>query len=88
MMIHLEAGTCASGVGRDQIDEWAFYWDGMYTNQWNAHYRYKCPTCNENFRFVSALLQHVESQACGHRMDGCIGDMVDYLEDQIRDYWN
>ena len=86
MLIHLEAGTCGSGVGRDEIDDWAFHYSRAYTNNWNDYYRYQCPTCRENFRFVSALLQHVESRACEQEIDGDIEVMLDELEDNVRWY--
>ena len=86
MMIHLEAGTCNSGVGHDEIDDWAFDGSRAYTNNWTDYYRYQCPTCAEDFRFVSGLLQHIESLACQQELDGDIEDMLEDLEDCIRDY--
>ncbi|ETI26265.1 hypothetical protein G647_03042, partial [Cladophialophora carrionii CBS 160.54] len=60
------SGTCASGTDRDAIDEWVFDSDAFYyyRNWWEAHYKYQCPGCGTDFRFVSALCQHVATDAC------------------------
>ena len=86
MMIHLEAGTCKSGIGLDEVDECAFDSCRAYTNNWHDYYQYQCPTCGEDFRYVSALLQHIESQACEQDMDGDIEVMLDDLESSVRHY--
>ncbi|EXJ56719.1 hypothetical protein A1O7_07063 [Cladophialophora yegresii CBS 114405] len=66
MMIHLESGTCASGIDRDNIDNWVFESDPcyLYGNWWEANYKYQCPGCGNDFRFVSGLCQHVATDAC------------------------
>jgi hypothetical protein len=78
MMLHLEAGTCQSGVRCNDIDEWTFdYWDPKfvnYTNDWSDYNKFRCPGCNNDFRFVSGLLQHIASQACGMDLDKAIAD--------------
>ncbi|KAK5241434.1 hypothetical protein LTR40_009953, partial [Exophiala xenobiotica] len=52
MMLHLEAGTCQSGVRCNDIDEWTFdYWDPKfvnYTNDWSDYNKFRCPGCNNN----------------------------------------
>ena len=72
MMIHLESGSCECGVNRDGLDRIAYecYWSEDYTNDWNDYYMYKCPDCQNGFRFLSALFQHIESDACNQGMDG------------------
>lgn len=70
MMIHLESGTCECGIDRDGLDHIAYdsFWSEDYTNDWNDYYMYKCPDCQNGFRFLSALFQHVESDACNQEM--------------------
>ncbi|KEF57345.1 uncharacterized protein A1O9_05262, partial [Exophiala aquamarina CBS 119918] len=66
MMLHLESDTCPSGITLGDIDQWAFgcYQSRYYTNEWDDEYKYKCPTCGNEFEFVSGLFQHIESPSC------------------------
>lgn len=43
MLIHLEAGTCESGVDVADIDEWAFEDERESLNRWRDALRYRCP---------------------------------------------
>ncbi len=78
MMLHLESGNCESGVDCDDIDDWVIdYWGfkfGDYTNDWTDYYKFCCPSCDNEFRFVSGLLQHIASQACDMDLDEAIED--------------
>ena len=82
MMIHLESGTCASGVCMTDIDHWAqqCYQHWAYTTSDNGGYQYKCPDCGMDFKYVSGLFQHVESPACDMRYEGSIAKLRDYIE--------
>ncbi|EXJ74051.1 uncharacterized protein A1O5_02345, partial [Cladophialophora psammophila CBS 110553] len=66
MIIHLESGNCESGLNRDDIDSWIFdsFVTSPYVSRWTDYYRYKCPECESDFVFLSALCQHVASNAC------------------------
>ena len=79
MMIHLEAGTCDSGVGVEEVNDWVFSHENEVIKDRYDYYKYRCPTCDVVFRFLSGLLQHVESQACAEVIDGCIEDVLDDL---------
>jgi hypothetical protein len=72
MMIHLESGTCESGVECGELDRLAYecYQRGKYINGWNEYYKYKCPDCENQFRYLSGLFQHVESDACNQQVEG------------------
>ncbi|ERF77060.1 hypothetical protein EPUS_06278 [Endocarpon pusillum Z07020] len=72
MLIHLESGKCDSGVNCDRLDSIAYrcYQSRYYTNGWNEYYQYKCPDCQTKFRYISALFQHAESDACNQRCNG------------------
>lgn len=65
MLLHLEAGTCNSGVGLDKINQLAIecYQAQRYKSS-NANFRFKCPTCQTPFAFMSGILQHAESDCC------------------------
>jgi hypothetical protein len=43
MLLHLEQGTCASGVGLSDIDEWSWNAYMDYSNGWTDIYKYRCP---------------------------------------------
>lgn len=81
MMIHLESGACVSGVDCTDIDSWMFdgHCTARFLNDWGDDYLYTCPDCDTNFRFASALLQHIESNAC----DENIGDAVSSIKSDM-----
>lgn len=70
MMIHLESGNCSSQVTNDDIDNWTLQYSQLnrYIDPQAAN-RYECPRCENQFSYLSGLLQHLESDAC----DGSIG---------------
>jgi hypothetical protein len=79
MMIHLESGNCESGIDRYRLDRIAYdcYYSEDYTNDWDDYYMYKCPDCQNGFRFLSGLFQHIESDACDQQLDATsIADLV------------
>lgn len=66
MVLHLESGNCESGTELHDINTWVFDDFGcrQYTNQWTDYYQFCCPTCSNTFRYISGLMQHIESNAC------------------------
>jgi hypothetical protein len=71
LMLHLGTGTCISGTDCEAVDSLAqacMRWD-EYTFQDDDRI-YCCPTCRFKFEYMSALLQHVESDACSESLDG------------------
>ncbi|KIW65208.1 hypothetical protein PV04_07487 [Phialophora macrospora] len=81
MMIHLESGACASNTDLGAINTWVFnsYLCHRYTNQYWDGYDYHCPGCGADFRFVSALCQHVATDACDQDPD----QVFNAIEDAI-----
>lgn len=66
MVLHLEAETCESGADNEYVTDIAFdcHQAGMYTCDDYPDFDFKCPTCDTPFIFMSAVLQHVESDCC------------------------
>lgn len=65
MVLHLEAGSCSSGINADSVDELAhecYQSDRYISNDWE--YDFNCPDCETSFLWMSGLLQHAESNAC------------------------
>lgn len=65
MVLHLETGTCASGVDRT----WVTRTGGLGKEAFrfiNAGlgFDFKCPNCPTQFQYMSGLLQHAESPTC------------------------
>ncbi|KAF2719023.1 hypothetical protein K431DRAFT_287054 [Polychaeton citri CBS 116435] len=85
ILIHLESGSCAGGVDRGWTDIWAFEFDpsGPYINNWDSKYQYSCPTCGQDFRLLSGLLQHIESPACNQVYDGMIQRLLNHLVKKV-----
>ena len=85
MLMQLESGACNFRVQLYGIDEWAFPGRDSYayTNQWKNYYKYRCPTCDDSFRVIIALIQHIEEQVCGQRISGSVRKMLDYVEYKI-----
>jgi hypothetical protein len=48
---------------------------GHHFMTYHSDYRYRCPTCRLEGKFMSALLQHIESDAC--REDLWNGDLTE-----------
>ena len=78
MLIHLEAGIC----GDDDYVETQFCHyvnrgdDSRVDCTWND--TFTCKSCDKEFVFVSALFQHIESNACGAD-DDVIDDFDNFL---------
>lgn len=84
MVLHLEAGTCASGVTVDDVTDIAFdcYQSKRYTSD-HPNFNFKCPTCGTAFSFMSALLQHAESDYCDENLADemrPLGKFLHYLQ--------
>lgn len=86
-MIHLESGACSSRVRVNDIDWWASQHPSFnYHVDSQALDRYECPQCEHRFHFLSGLLQHLESKACGGNIEDNLGDLPSFLETEI--LWN
>ncbi|KAF2253242.1 hypothetical protein BU26DRAFT_477300 [Trematosphaeria pertusa] len=84
MIIHLEAGTCASGI--DMLDlnksaamcyqsrKWVFkeFRNGLreHIAPAPAECPFKCPTCEAGLPKLSSLFMHVASPSCGQGING------------------
>ena len=68
MILHLEQdNSCPSDCNTSRIDQLASEVDaaGQYYDAYGPNdLLYTCPWCQERFRFMSALLQHAESERC------------------------
>jgi hypothetical protein len=84
-LMHLESGACESMTQLHEVDEWAFQARESYkaTNRWIDHYKYRCPTCREDFRVFSALILHIERGSCAQRIDGAVRNMLDNIEKKV-----
>ena len=83
MMLHLEAGTCDSGVDMDEINQIAF--DCRQSQSYksnNLDFVFECPTCQTPFLFLSGLLQHAESGYCEEWLES--GDPLGIFLDLVR----
>lgn len=86
ILIHLESGTCDSGVTETDVDDWAqeCRQHGQYTNDADAEYAYYCPECELDMPKVSSLFQHVESDACAASYDDrALGALVRFLRCRV-----
>jgi hypothetical protein len=84
MLIHLESGACLSEVTLDDIDSWALQYRqfNYYINS-QAENRYSCPGCESKFRYLSGLLQHLESNACGRTIKNALRGLPSFLERKV-----
>ncbi|KAL7941319.1 hypothetical protein V8C42DRAFT_335401 [Trichoderma barbatum] len=78
MMLHLEIGTCPSGLCWLDIDEYAreCYQADEYCDQRDE---YRCPTCGKRFQYMSGLLQHVESESCDENLKRWMSPLAIFL---------
>ncbi|RLL94511.1 hypothetical protein CFD26_101059 [Aspergillus turcosus] len=90
MLIHLEAGNCSKGIELSDIHDMAFecYQARKYTRDRENYYPYFCPDpgCGREFRFPSALYQHVEtSPSCDHllQMPKCLAKLRRFISQRI-----
>ncbi len=65
MILHLEEGTCESQVDHEWVTETALkcYASRFYTSN-DPDYDFMCPDCETPFRYISGMLQHIESNSC------------------------
>ncbi|KAB8071272.1 hypothetical protein BDV29DRAFT_179524 [Aspergillus leporis] len=70
VLLHLEAGTCVSGVDIEDVTQLAFDCNQAedYTS-YNPDFDFKSPRCQTSFAFISGLLQHAESGCCDKLME-------------------
>ena len=69
MVLHLEAGTCGSGVNLDEITDLAFECrQSRYYSSGHSDFDFECPTCETSFVYMSGLLQHAESRFCDEEL--------------------
>ena len=85
-MIHLEGGTCPSKCEDEDVLEAAYQYaekDSFTTG--TGQYPFRCPTCELEFRYMSGLLQHVESNACEAKIspDSVLGKFLDYFKPRV-----
>ncbi|KAH8686745.1 hypothetical protein BGZ61DRAFT_453566 [Ilyonectria robusta] len=87
MVLHLETGGCASGTNRSDVCDIAFdcYQSGHYTCDDDRDFDFSCPTCDVPFLFMSALLQHAESEACDETLEWytALGKFLHFLRQRI-----
>jgi hypothetical protein len=87
MLIHLESGACSSEVTLDDINNWAFQY-----RQLNPHINpqadnpYSCPGCENKFRYLSGLLQHLGSNACGRTINNALRGLQSFLARRVYQY--
>lgn len=80
LVLHYEANTCRGNLNAQWVHDTAqscrvgnLYWKA-YTH---PDYPYRCPTCGLEVRLMSALLQHVESDACAEKLwNGTLADVA------------
>ncbi|KAI5863407.1 hypothetical protein GGS23DRAFT_531950 [Durotheca rogersii] len=96
MVLHLEAGTCASGTDNDFVTRVAFechrfreytFAEGSDCSSdfgRSGDRDFTCPTCPSRFPYMSGLLQHVESDRCEEDLAwGPLAQFLRYLEKRI-----
>lgn len=87
MVLHLEAGTCPSGHDSNRVDEVAFdcYQSRHYVADEDSDFEYRCRGCDAEFYYISGLLQHAESDACGAGLHPSqpLGKFLHYLRSRI-----
>jgi len=63
MLIHLESGSCESGISIDDLNQFALecYQNKKYSTNLDDEYPYFCPGCQAEFTSLSGLFQHAET---------------------------
>lgn len=82
MVLHLERATCASGADIDTVYDATDATPGF--SEYRSHdsyFPFHCISCG-TFRFMSGLLQHVESDACHERL-GRLGPLDEFLDELV-----
>lgn len=85
MVLHLEAGTCESGVDNEVVVDVALdcYQSRHYTNDDDDEFDFKCPTCDTPFLYMSGVLQHSESDFCNGTIEGPLRKFLRYLQTRV-----
>ncbi|KAL5332132.1 hypothetical protein BJX70DRAFT_385047 [Aspergillus crustosus] len=86
MMLHLEAGTCDSGVDLGKINQLAFEcYKAQHYKSSNANFDFECPSCQTPFSFMSGILQHAESDCCeeGLSSESPLGIFLEFARSSI-----
>ncbi|CAP79196.1 Pc06g02030 [Penicillium rubens Wisconsin 54-1255] len=86
VLLHLEAGTCVSGVDIEDVTQLAF--DCVQAEDYTSYdpdFDFKCPHCQTSFAFISGLLQHAESGCCDKLMerDSSLGKFLRFVRSCI-----
>ncbi|KAF2118182.1 hypothetical protein BDV96DRAFT_569423 [Lophiotrema nucula] len=99
MIIHLEAGTCPSGIDVYDLNksaarcfQWRKWIDKSYRSDLLYHvpigqgeFPYKCPTCDAGLPKLSSLFMHVASPACAQTLNSWpITKLKRWLKNQHR----
>lgn len=94
MILHLESGSCASGIDKSDLEtSAAFCYQSRYFMDEDSRqaifddydladdcFHFDCPDCDMEFRKLSGLFQHIESQTCDQTLyDGAIGKLRKWL---------
>ncbi|KAJ6280849.1 hypothetical protein J3E71DRAFT_392137 [Bipolaris maydis] len=76
MIIHLESGTCTSGINILDLNKSApmcYQWQKFLDEEYQydgAVYLFRSPECDTTFPKLSGLFQHVGSGSCEQRLNG------------------
>lgn len=86
VLMHLESGACTSETKSSDVEDWAFsyYHSDRYTNTWDTYYRFRCPECNQDFRFLSGLISHVENGSCDQDWDNVLRGVTDHIDRMVK----
>jgi hypothetical protein len=65
MLLHLESDAWNTDVDDEWVTDRAFecYRAQAYTSD-HPNFDFMCPTCEVPFKYMSGLLQHIESMSC------------------------
>ncbi|KAK1456214.1 hypothetical protein CTAM01_17223 [Colletotrichum tamarilloi] len=86
MVLHLEAGSCPSGVNSEDVDDIAKECtQSQHYISTDANFDYCCPQCQVPFTWMSGVLQHAESDACdiGLGRHSQLGKFLHFLRRRI-----
>jgi hypothetical protein len=87
MLIHLESGACSSGVTSGDIDDWALQYRRFnHCIDPEVEKPYSCPGCEDEFKQLSGLLQHLESNACERTTNNTLRGLQSLLARQVYQY--
>lgn len=74
LVLHFETNTCPGGLNMTWVDRTAedcarLPGCHVFLGNGSSDRRYQCTACETGFRLMSALLQHVESEACAEELE-------------------